>query len=59
MFNIYRVASSHTNYTKASLIVGFVVLATVLHNAHNNFAHFKRVGQPKTDRQTDRLTDIP
>jgi len=56
MFKIYRVASSRTNYTEAPLIVGFVALATVLHNAHNNFAHFKRVGQPKTDKQTVRQT---
>lgn len=28
--------------------------AAVLHNAHNNFVHLKRVGQP--DRQTERLS---
>lgn len=33
--------------------------AAVLHNAHNNFVHLKRVGQPNTGSQTDRqsLTD--
>lgn len=33
---------------------GAAAAAAVLHNAHNNFVHLKRVGQP--DRQTERLS---